>query len=411
MATCLQLLGAALPLIQARLAAPDRCRLAASLLAVLRVSYADLRDDAAALLAAHCTASEVLAAAGTRDAAAFFSAATGLATQAAGRACDPGATQCRLGLRLLCLRGALAVAWDSTAHALTVYAVPASPVHAAMSTITALVAAMASQLAAAQHDVATAARNAPVHGLAGSVALCWGEMTGVALPAECRDAVRQAAAASLQAALDITAFAMGLLGMTAGGDDDDEMPSFSDMHVALDGAAPSSVARSDHVELLLSMCWQCVEQATGIIAAVFCVLPLPGTADDLVSVGELTQCVATIVTCLRTCRHRGVVEACSDALARIARRVLRSAQTSLYEIFFQVARDCIALVEDSTAGAFSVTRRSAGLPAIVLAVVVNPTANVRLPYRLSRAGGAVIKPGNTAAYCPAAPARAIRCIG
>lgn len=363
----------------------DPRRLAGSLYHPILSSHADLRDQAQSILLAHCTLDHLLYCTSVASAPNLFRHALRLASQAAGRACDPGAALCRTAFAMTCLQDHVCMVWNADQLELVEGPACTSALMAGAVTLRSLGMVLAHQLAGARTHAMAAAHRGPIHGIAAALTACWLSLPCVPATAEDHVAtqlLRTATYDVVGTAGEVCTFALGLLGSQgAGGDEDeDEMPSFCAMQQSLDSVAAGGgcTTSPEAAELLLSMAWQSLEQAAKLMAAVVNTVPLPiGSAYDVLSVDCLQACVDTLVSCLRTCRHRGVVEACSEALALIARRVLRSTHTPLYAIFFKTLGDCVSLISNASS-ASSITRRSAGLPAIILAVVANPTANVCL---------------------------------
>ncbi len=373
----MQLLSATLKLFGDRLANDSKGRIAASLVLLLQGSHEDLRTLSRQTLVSFFCSPDLLSfdPSFSDSVEIFVQKAIGVAATSPGRAADPGAVLVRTAFAVLCV-----------AHGSSFTSEPNGSVNvskcenvsiASMATLSSLSKTLRDQLAFARQHVAKAAREAPIHGLVSAAAQCWQELLDSALPVS--DGVwTKVVSETLDFARELTGFGLNLLGTHHGSEDaaedGDEMPSFSEMHAALDEKADGF----DNLDLLLSMAWQSIHQALNLISAVILAVPLPGDGTVLEFV-ELEKSIEAIVATLRTCRHRGVIDSASETFSKIAQRMLRSPHGALHAPLYKIVDECVALVSAPIA-AYSVTRRSAGLPAIVRAVVCNPSASVSIDY-------------------------------
>ncbi len=123
-----------------------------------------------------------------------------------------------------------------------------------------------------------------------------------------------------------------------------------------------------------------------MLASLVEVAALPGedaapcslTEEDLQMIGE------SHIAVLSSCRHRGVIEGWAEGLGRISRRLLRSPKLPLHNIPLAWLKTSLDKVASPSESAFSVTRRSAGLPYIVRCMAVHPSIQPQIIAAVQR---------------------------
>ncbi|XP_071034038.1 tRNA (32-2'-O)-methyltransferase regulator THADA isoform X2 [Parasteatoda tepidariorum] len=181
------------------------------------------------------------------------------------------------------------------------------------------------------------------------------------------------------------------------GDDKENCPSFLDIGQALENViilqrdkTQSNLAIVDQeeilekpttaeVELVLSCCWHSIKNSCSLLCEVstyFCCLEL----ETFQKLNHLKRIAEIFSSILISSRHRGVVDACSLALNKFCVQLLK--EEKLHD---EICKYLLSMVFESLSGASStsVTRRSAGLPSLCLAVVSSEKSNINrrlLPY-------------------------------
>ena len=259
-------------------------------------------------------------------------------------------------------------------------------------------------VALAKEDVKRAALEAPLHGLLALLRLCWEDVASSTqlLQVVSHSEVQSLIDTCLTLSQEVTVFALRNM---AAGHGPSDMPDMCDIDVSISEAISSSGQKrsaatataevgeigedgEDDVEngvgvpagreFLMSFCWLAVKECMSLAAAIVDVVALPKESGAVITITEqqIQQIGQTYMTVLTTCRHRGVIESAAAGFTKLCRRVLRGVNVSLYEYPFQWLRACIARVSKGDDTAFSITRRSAGLPHIVQCIVANPVAQV-----------------------------------
>ncbi|GFS68358.1 thyroid adenoma-associated protein homolog [Nephila pilipes] len=160
-------------------------------------------------------------------------------------------------------------------------------------------------------------------------------------------------------------------------------PSFADIGEALenlvhflvseDEKSKKEINISKAVELQLTCCWHKVKNSCYVLCELgACIYEL--NIDNESKKGYLFKIAKIIAGVLITCRHRGIVDACSLALNEFCVMLLRddSLHQEICETLLGMAFDSL-----SDATSVSVTRRSAGLPTLIQAVVSSENNNLQ----------------------------------
>ncbi|KAF8789183.1 hypothetical protein HNY73_007144 [Argiope bruennichi] len=166
-----------------------------------------------------------------------------------------------------------------------------------------------------------------------------------------------------------------------GNNDSNHCPSFSDIGEALEKVVVNQDSQIEkiidirkEVEVLLSCCWQKIKNSCFVmyeLASCICELDLElHTKKDY-----LCNIADQISNVLITCRHRGIVDACSIALNKFCVMLLQKNEALHEEICKAILNSAFDSLTDSRAT--SVTRRAAGLPSLVQAVVSSENNNLQ----------------------------------
>ncbi|KAJ3299007.1 hypothetical protein HK104_010089 [Borealophlyctis nickersoniae] len=125
-------------------------------------------------------------------------------------------------------------------------------------------------------------------------------------------------------------------------------------------------------QLILYQCFHTIKEATGVLETLICSPPLPASKDDTSSIVRFDQIVAAgtlLKVLLGSIRHRGAFSAVHVCFSHVCTTLLSSGKDFLADLPRGWLDDFFAQVLSSDV---SVTRRSAGLPLGVLAIVAAP---------------------------------------
>ncbi|KAG8192294.1 hypothetical protein JTE90_002118 [Oedothorax gibbosus] len=202
-----------------------------------------------------------------------------------------------------------------------------------------------------------------------------------------------------------------MLGIMKGDNDKNNCPDFSDIGQAIENLVitkqgnpciPSDDVEKiepksnylPEVELMLSCCWHSIKNSCFLLCELsFCICGLEMQND--VKKQYLLNIATKLSSILITCRHRGVVDACYLALNKFCTLLLKD--DDLHE---EICKFLLNSVFDalSDATSTSVTRRSAGLPSLIQAVVSSEQNNIKrklLSYTVDKLLICVYQPLNT----------------
>ncbi|CAL1264611.1 unnamed protein product [Larinioides sclopetarius] len=171
-----------------------------------------------------------------------------------------------------------------------------------------------------------------------------------------------------------------VLNVLRGDDEKNHCPSFSDIGEALEKVVISqqseiekAVDLSKEVELLLTCCWHKIKNCCFVLYELAsCIYEL--NIDIQSKKGYLCKISDQLSYVLITCRHRGIVDACSLALNKFCVMLLKDDDLH-EEICKSLLNSAFDSLSDATAT--SVTRRSAGLPSLIQAVVSSESNNIQ----------------------------------
>ncbi|KAJ1916512.1 hypothetical protein IWQ60_008078 [Tieghemiomyces parasiticus] len=145
---------------------------------------------------------------------------------------------------------------------------------------------------------------------------------------------------------------------------------------AANGGIPNSGDDTTNAhQAVLSYCWRAMKEAGALIRVLLCALPGP-EVDGPLDHATLTTQASRLRDWLLTIRHSGAFSALHPEFAAVCTRLLASPHSDLAALPARWLDDALGSV---TAYSVSVTRRSAGLPLAILAIVSGePAANRRL---------------------------------
>jgi hypothetical protein len=154
---------------------------------------------------------------------------------------------------------------------------------------------------------------------------------------------------------------------------------------------------------VLAMVWRTLKEASLFLGSVFDTSILPGEecssnskttppatdAETRLAVEMIERIGAWMHRVLLSCRHRGVIETCAVGLGALCKRLSKSKSDVLQKIPVQWLDVCIVSMA-STEAAISITRRGAGLPYVLHAIVTND----RNPSTVEHAFAALLEIAN-----------------
>ncbi|KAI9479552.1 putative death-receptor fusion protein-domain-containing protein [Zychaea mexicana] len=131
-----------------------------------------------------------------------------------------------------------------------------------------------------------------------------------------------------------------------------------------DGAEDSSSGPKHQV--ILSCCWRAVKEASALLEVIISRAPVSRDRPGLITAVDLKESGVLLRTLLTSVRHRGAFSAVYPAYVSLNMRLLDSADANTADLPAQWLEDNLASI---TSNNISVTRRSAGLPLCILAIV------------------------------------------
>ena len=238
----------------------------------------------------------------------------------------------------------------------------------------ALLSRLERQMDAAQADLGTASRSAPMFGLVTAVRYV---LQRVSLRSNEEismwSSVLQRILALSARVLDIVAPIMTNVapeGSAAAGDDDADALGGGEQMDGDDEAMAEGGETSAHVAVL-SLCWRSTKATSFLLAQVLGSLPrhlaTPSVVDTALSVDDALGVARLFAHHLLSVRHLGAICSLADGFEIICTLLVRSQNRRLQLAPGELVADLLEKLE--TFDTMSVTRRSAGLPYLVVAVV------------------------------------------
>lgn len=178
-------------------------------------------------------------------------------------------------------------------------------------------------------------------------------------------------------------------GGDAAGEGERSMPSSADLdlHVADLVRAAGGVGDEDECALLHNFAWLVLRNASTLLGRVLCA-GVPRKSRHRLPAARLTAAEHLFTRVLRSCRHRGVLEAYAGAMAVACGHFVDCKASDVAKLPAQWLEAHLSRLEaeaaDSSAESPSVTRRSAGLPFIVLSLLRHRKRAAQLPGCVSR---------------------------
>ncbi|KAJ3047584.1 hypothetical protein HK097_011408 [Rhizophlyctis rosea] len=130
--------------------------------------------------------------------------------------------------------------------------------------------------------------------------------------------------------------------------------------------------KSNEAQLILYQCFHTIKEATGVLRTILCSAPLPAAKDDeqvIIRYERIVEAGNLLKVLLASIRHRGAFSAVHVCFADVCSTLLSSGKDFLADLPRLWLDDFLAQVMSLDV---SITRRSAGLPLGVLAVVSAP---------------------------------------
>ena len=184
------------------------------------------------------------------------------------------------------------------------------------------------------------------------------------------------------------------------GNTDDALDKAMSMHSPASGTgvAGTDTGESDTRSagslrtFVFAMAWRTVKETSLFLGSMFDASILPGesaTVAACVDVTTLDRIGTWMQRVLVSSRHRGVIETCATGFGTLCKRLSKSINPDVQQIPSTWLESCIALMTSDAVGrgSVSITRRGAGLPYVIHAIV----ANERNPKIVARAFSALLE--------------------
>ncbi|CAG8583610.1 17683_t:CDS:10 [Cetraspora pellucida] len=137
-------------------------------------------------------------------------------------------------------------------------------------------------------------------------------------------------------------------------------------------------------QVILSCCWRAVKEASALLAIILSRAPMAATLIDneaILNYEQVRDGGALFRTLLTSIRHRGAFSAVYPGYVLVCSRLLDSPQIEFVELPKTWLKEDICAI---TTNSISITRRSAGLPLCILAIVSSEpsTRKILLPWAM-----------------------------
>ncbi len=152
----------------------------------------------------------------------------------------------------------------------------------------------------------------------------------------------------------------------------DAFADFSDMAEAVEAVCEGeeeTVEISDEHQLVLACAWLNLKECCLLSTLLVQTFELSdGGAPGTLSVADVEKCCEVVIDVLARCRHKGAIISAQGSLQNLSARLLSCGKREFRSIPERFLTKILDQLEDTLSGA-SATRRSAGLPMLVLKIV------------------------------------------
>ncbi|XP_054927831.1 tRNA (32-2'-O)-methyltransferase regulator THADA isoform X1 [Dermacentor andersoni] len=129
-------------------------------------------------------------------------------------------------------------------------------------------------------------------------------------------------------------------------------------------------------ERLASFCWNCIKNSCLLLDLVANVSLRDNGISYPLDSRSLHDIADALVAVMTGCRHRGAIESCCESLKSLCQVLSSSTTTEISDIPFDLVRKALSSLT-SRSKSSSVTRRSAGLPLLIRALLEGEARNVK----------------------------------
>ncbi|XP_037575247.1 thyroid adenoma-associated protein homolog [Dermacentor silvarum] len=129
-------------------------------------------------------------------------------------------------------------------------------------------------------------------------------------------------------------------------------------------------------ERLASFCWHCIKNSCLLLDLVATVSLKDNGITYPLDSRALHDIADALVAVMTGCRHRGAIESCCESLKSLCQVLSSSTTTEISDIPFDLVRKALSSLT-SRSKSSSITRRSAGLPLLIRALLEGEARNVK----------------------------------
>ncbi|XP_053378455.1 thyroid adenoma-associated protein homolog [Mercenaria mercenaria] len=220
-----------------------------------------------------------------------------------------------------------------------------------------------------EKDLVKASKKYPIHGLISAVTQCLTETSDLWMtPSPDLVHVSEQLVKLCQQIIE------KMLNIMAGVAGQEACPSFAEIGMALENLLSENqtdyeetTSLSPEYQYMLSWCWNNIKGSCTSLGEVTKVTILSGFP---ISVATIHSISATFHTVLTKCRHKGVIEGCRSAYIKFCSALFHSNQRDILSVPEIALTEVLSSLKNRSISS-SVTRRSAGLPIIIQAVLVS----------------------------------------
>ncbi|XP_037500572.1 thyroid adenoma-associated protein homolog [Rhipicephalus sanguineus] len=177
-----------------------------------------------------------------------------------------------------------------------------------------------------------------------------------------------------------------ILGATSASSADRVAPSFEDTNLAfaelIRDHEMAEVIRftseewQQVEERLASFCWHCIKNSCSLLDLVASISLKDNGISYALDGRSLHDIVDALVAVMTGCRHRGAIESCCESLKSLCQVLSSSTTTEISDIPFNFVKKALSSLT-SRSKSSSITRRSAGLPLLIRALLEGEARNVK----------------------------------
>ncbi|KAL3216170.1 hypothetical protein MRX96_006381 [Rhipicephalus microplus] len=129
-------------------------------------------------------------------------------------------------------------------------------------------------------------------------------------------------------------------------------------------------------ERLASFCWHCIKNSCSLLDLVASISLKDNGISYSLDSRSLHDIVDALVAVMTGCRHRGAIESCCESLKSLCQVLSSCETTEISDIPFNFVKKALSSLT-SRSKSSSVTRRSAGLPLLIRALLEGEARNVK----------------------------------